>query len=428
MDQEMSGRSRRNIVIVSFSVKKGGAGIAASRYISLLAKNIIRSKVFLISQDSAGKFQLFKRLISYVLCKLQFDGNPIKHSLNLFSYAPVIESFEMQSQFVHHLHWINNDTLSVFDFKKIPSGSILTLHDEWLYCGTEHCYKISEKFNYNAGGYPLGAKGVYGIPWNRIIWKVKYKNLVGRDDLIFTVPSNWMLERAKSSALLRGADVRLLPNAIDTCVFKPYLNSDAYCLRSTFGIDSDCFIFAFGAVGGIKNSLKGGDLLEEAFSILGKPNGVGLIANTVLVEFGGVVGETNLHGFRRISIGHIRDPVYLAMLYSMADCVIVPSMVESFGQVAAEALACETPVVCFDTSGLKDIVVQGRNGILARAFDARSLADSLRSIINCPKQDRLKLGQFGREHVMKNFSFPIVAKRYVKILDDAAEMKKMSRL
>lgn len=413
------------IIILSFSLEKGGAGIAAARFIKLLFDKASKFEADSISQDSAGKSQFFKRLISYGLVTLQFDGNSIKHSLNLFSYAAVIESFKKQLQSIHHLHWINNDTLSVFDFDKIPVGSIITLHDEWLYCGAEHYYKVLDNSNDFEHGYRLFKKGVFGIHWNYLIWKVKYKSLAHRKDLIYTVPSKWMYDRAKSSIILKNTDIRLLPNPIDTEVFKAAPQSDSHSLRSSLNIDAEKFVFVFGAIGGKKNKLKGVDYLEQAFAMLAMSVDAELASNIVLVDFGGPISEGSLHGFRSISVGHIKERDCLAKLYSMADCAIVPSMVESFGQVAAEALACETPVVCFDTSGLRDIVLHNKTGAVADAFEVRSLKDCFFSMINLPKYDRLKLGQCGRRHVLEKFSYAVVSEQYLKIIEDAVQLKKV---
>ena len=47
---------------------------------------------------------------------------------------------------------------------------------------------------------------------------------------------------------------------------------------------------------------------------------------------------------------------------------------EAFGQTAFERLACGTPVVCFDATGLLDIVEHQINGYLAKPFDTSDLA------------------------------------------------------
>tara|TARA_Y200000002_G_C22674023_1_gene661285 strand:- start:57 stop:1313 length:1257 start_codon:yes stop_codon:yes gene_type:complete len=414
------------LTMISYSCSKGGAGISAKNFENLLIDCKSNYEVNLITQDDAGYYQFFKRLISFVLNKLQFDGNATKHSLNLFSYSPVLKTFEKTQDRLFHLHWINNDTLSVFDFNKIPSGSVVTLHDEWLYCGSEHYYKILDKNNDFIYGYPYFTKNVFGIHWNSFIWKVKYKKLSHRRDLIYTVSSKWMLERAKSSAILKESDVRLLPNPIDTNVFTPSPSNEVKSFRDILNIDNDCFIFVYGAISGKKNKLKGIDLLIMAIKLLQSKNLNIPISKIVLIDFGGSKGNCELYGFRNISLGHINDTTYLAKLYSLADCVIVPSMVESFGQIAAEALSCSTPVVSFDTSGLKDIVLNGSIGLLAKSFSVDSLCSKLHTMIEIPKETRVIMGQNGRKHIIKNFSFSVISEKYLGLLEDAAKLKKIS--
>lgn len=54
----------------------------------------------------------------------------------------------------------------------------------------------------------------------------------------------------------------------------------------------------------------------------------------------------------------------LPLYYSAASVAVVPSHYESFGFVAAEALACGTPVVASKVGGLPTIVRDGENGLL----------------------------------------------------------------
>ena len=73
------------VIIVSFSLTRGGASIAANRFRRILNKSS-DIDVEYINQDNAGLFQLLKRVTSLLLSKLQFDNNPIKHSLNLLQH------------------------------------------------------------------------------------------------------------------------------------------------------------------------------------------------------------------------------------------------------------------------------------------------------------------------------------------------------
>jgi len=412
-----------NFVQVSFSFTRGGAGTAASKF-KALAENIPHSKVISLSQGDATLFHFFKRLISYALGKVQFDGNPIKHSLNLFSYVPVLESFKDHSNAIHHLHWINNDTLSVFDFDKIPPGTLVTLHDEWLYCGAEHCYKVLDSADDFIKGYTFYKKGVYGLHWNYIIWRVKKYKLAHRNDLIYTVPSNWMLKRASQSLILRNADVRLLPNPIDVDVFLPSTKIDINGFRGSLGILPDDIVLVFGAISGMTSFLKGAHLLDEALKKLSSEMNADWVKKIKLINFGGKAKKNNfLQGFQNISLGHVYEQGQLAKLYSSADCVIVPSLVESFGQVAAEALACETPVVCFNCSGLTDIVIDGETGLLAKPYSATDLAQKIKNIILLDNHSRLELGKNGRKHVIEKFSYAVISKQYNRIINDVIKLK-----
>jgi glycosyltransferase involved in cell wall biosynthesis len=406
------------VICISYSFSQGGAAKAANNFSSILKTDPSIVPV-LLPQRTDDKIQYTKRLISLALGKLQFDGNPIKHSLNLFSFSSVLKSFKKNKHCLHHFHWINNDTLSVFDFSKIPLNSIITLHDEWLYCGSEHYYNLTDaNFDFINGYKPL-KKGVLGINWNYLIWKIKFLKLQGRKDLIFTVPSTWMETRARSSSILRNSEIHLLPNPIDTINFSPSSLQEINTFRKSFNLNSDDIIIAFGAIGGDKNRLKGASILKEAFELLHEEFNSEDNNKIKFMTFGGINNRFTLKcGYEVISLGHISNPKQLALIYSSSDFVVVPSLVESFGQVAAEALACETPVVCFDSSGLRDIVLNNENGYLIGEFNAKALAIELLKIIKLSHEERKNLGMNGRQHVLKNFSFPVISEKYLGLLKD----------
>lgn len=408
------------IIFISYSFKDGGAAIAAAKFAKIAS---VLSDIKIITQAKAGAPHFLKRLISYILSKTQYDSNPIKHSLNLFSYAPVLNAFHRDKDRLFHIHWINNDTLSVFDLDIIPSGTIITLHDEWLYCGAEHYYKVDDPCLDFINGYRFFKKSVWGIHWNYFIWKIKLKNLKNRTDLIYTVPSRWMLSRAAQSIMLQNSDIRLLPNPIDIEVFSPSSQLNIGTFRRSIGILEGDILLAFGAIGGKASYLKGGHLLDDALRLLSIELPADVVKSVKLVNFGGKSKECNfLHGFYNISLGHITEQNKLALLYSSADFVVVPSLVESFGQVAAEALSCESPVVCFNYSGLTDIV-NNENGLLVKPYCVTDLAEKLKSIILMDIKKRSALGQKGRTQIVEKFSYPVVSKLYGDIINEVNAKK-----
>lgn len=412
----------------SFSFSKGGAAIAAHKFYEILVQK--KFSVYKISQDNAGKWQFFLRLISYALGMMSRKEEPIKHSLNIFSYHKVLESFQDESA-LHHIHWINNDTLSVFLFDKIPQNSILTLHDEWLYCGTEHycqflsaspfCDELSSlPF---VAGYSNKLIDRNGLNWKYIIWKIKLKKLSACSNLIFTVPSTWMLKRAKASLILKGKDIRLLPNPIDTKTFSPTVDTDE--IRMQYGLDSSDIVITFGAVDGRKNPVKGAELLLKALNSLPDLIHRDLKNKIKLVTFGKKSkGAINVP-FPCVEVGHIAEQEILSRVYGMSDCVVVPSYIESFGQVAAESQSCGVPVVAFATSGIKDVVIDQHTGFLAEPFSSASLAKKIAHFITLDAQEKDRLSLQAREYIINNFSYDIIAKKYIKIVNEAIVNKKL---
>ncbi|EJB0234704.1 glycosyltransferase, partial [Vibrio vulnificus] len=100
--------------------------------------------------------------------------------------------------------------------------------------------------------------------------------------------------------------------------------------------------------------------------------------------------------------------------YNSADCVIVPSRQESFGQVASESLSCGTPVVCYDSSGLKDIVIHQVNGYLAKAFEPNDLLLGVLQVLNGSEYSR----EACRASICNRFSYEKISENYREIYEN----------
>ena len=187
------------------------------------------------------------------------------------------------------------------------------------------------------------------------------------------------------------ARLSIVPCGVDIDVFRPIRQVDA---REALGRDQCERLVLF--VGRIEQ-IKGIDVLLDALGLLFKRR-PDLRGNVCLVVVGGALDpgddapETEkIQELRRLVhehrmedsvdfIGSIDQP-RLALWYSAADLCAVPSLTESFGLVALEAMACGTPVVATRVGGLQTVVEDGESGLLVPPGDHAALAEAIEQLL-----------------------------------------------
>jgi glycosyltransferase involved in cell wall biosynthesis len=132
---------------------------------------------------------------------------------------------------------------------------------------------------------------------------------------------------------------------------------------------------------------------------------------------------------------------HLAALYSAVDLTVNISDAEGFGLGTLESLACGTPIIVNMTGGLQEQVTDGKKffgvGIepASRAvigsqeipfiYEDRINEDdvvaALEKMFNKTHKQRRKLGEQGRKHVTKNYSFEQMEKNWVEFMDEVLE-------
>ena len=99
-------------------------------------------------------------------------------------------------------------------------------------------------------------------------------------------------------------------------------------------------------------------------------------------------------------VGHDVD---VARWYHLGDVVAVPSLRESFGLAAVEAMACGRPLVASDVGGLSETIIHEKTGLLTPVADASLLAGAIVRLLSEPNFAS-ELGRAGLERFEEMYS------------------------
>lgn len=116
----------------------------------------------------------------------------------------------------------------------------------------------------------------------------------------------------------------------------------------------------------------------------------------------------------------ITDQVLLE-LYNRARCVLYTPVMESFGLVPLEAMACATPVVGIREAGVRETILDGYNGLLADRHPAE-FAAAISRIIDDPSF-ATRLGQQARTNVEKHWNWGKAIEKLESYLNEVAATK-----
>lgn len=309
-----------------------------------------------------------------------------------------------------NLHWINGGYLQIESVPKLGKPIVWTLHDMWNFTGGCHYSQECDRYTQACGACPqLHSSRDWDL--SRWIWRRKLKAWKNLNFTIVT-PSNWLADCAKKSSLLQDVRVETIPNGLDAQRYKPI---DRALAKQLIGLPLDKKIILFGAVRATSDRRKGFHLLLPALQKLSRVRDDNEIE---LVIFGSSLPKNPPElGFKAHYLGYLNDDFSLVLVYSAADVMIVPSVQESFGQTASESLACGTPVVGFNATGLKDIVDHQQNGYLATPYEPEDLARGIGWIL----EDDLRwssLSRQARAKVEREFTIEIQAKRYLQLFEE----------
>lgn len=265
--------------------------------------------------------------------------------------------------------------------------------------------KIQNRIHIFTGQVWYTKKGI-----KRLILKISDKIVVwfstqilvdGKGQMAFLIDSKIIAEN-KISVLAQGSI-----SGVDIELFRP-TNDDRDLLRQKMGFNSETIVILF--LGRI-NRDKGIFELISAFKRLSKEFKnvfllvVGFDEEYLIPDF-----LKDLPSSMFKFTGPTKTPI---IYYQLADIFCLPSHREGFGTSLIEASSCELPIVCSDTYGLQDTIIENVTGLRHNVKNELDLYKQL-SLLVLNKSLRQNLGINGRKYVLENFSQNFVTKAWVE--------------
>jgi glycosyltransferase involved in cell wall biosynthesis len=118
-------------------------------------------------------------------------------------------------------------------------------------------------------------------------------------------------------------------------------------------------------------------------------------------------------------------------IMAACDLYTMPSSEEPFGLAFAEAMAMNKAVIALDEGGTREVVENGKSGLLSPPQDIEQLAENILTLVNNPARCK-QMGEYGRKRVEDYFNSrrltDDVERVYRSVLGEAMEPKVAAQL
>jgi glycosyltransferase involved in cell wall biosynthesis len=408
-----------NILEINTMDNRGGAAKVAWQIKTELEKRGDSVSLFVklkYSNDKNVFLAKWPNALSLFLQKLtgkdieSFLSNKLRpllaNDIEFFGSNKILRTSEFQKADIVHCHNLHGNYWDLTTLTEIAKKKplIWTLHDMWALTG--HCAHTLQKEPLNGFYACDNLQDYQNLPWDNSnhLQKVK-KKVYQETDLTIVVPCEWLREKLTGTALAEKR-IRLIRNGVDITLFA---KKDKQKSRHTLGLPVDKKIVLFSA--GSSYEQKGGKHFETIAEKY-------LNDETILfVSVGGL--PPYLHSVKNIrNDAYAKNPEVLAAYYSAADVFLFPSLFETMPLAVLEALSCSLPVVAFDVGGIKEAVVHGKNGYLAKRGATEELEQNMQKVLVGGKEAYETLGSAAREKIVNEFNLENTIKEYSNLYQE----------
>ncbi|MDY6796175.1 MAG: glycosyltransferase [Actinomycetota bacterium] len=326
-----------------------------------------------------------------------------------FNYPPYygIPSLPWWKADIIHCHNLHRNYFNLRSLERISPEIpvMLTLHDTWTFTG--HCTYFVDCELWETGCARCPHLERY-VPIRKdragTNWETK-KRTYDNSNLYVATPSKWLMNCVDRS-ILRASEKRVIPNGVDTRVFKNGNRAEA---RKSLGLPPHHFIVLHvSAAGRARSEFKDYATIESALEhVKSRLRG----EDVLFVCIGGSEGEELRRG-NEIFLPRISDRSKLAAYYNASNVFLHAANAENLPLTVLEAQACGIPAIVTEVGGVPEIIQDGVTGFLVPRGDSEAMAATVIEMLN-NRELRRKVGMDAAREVLRSYTLDLQADRYI---------------
>lgn len=305
---------------------------------------------------------------------------------------------------LYNLHggWFTHTALPLLTRQK---PTVWRLSDMWP--ATGHCaYAFGcERWRSGCGACPqLGSYPPLRRDTTAFNWRVK-RAVYRHSPLTLVAPSRWLAGIARESPLLARYPLRVIPNGVETEIFRPRSQAEAR-VRLDLAPDRPIVLVAS------REPRKGPGVVMEALARSSVRELTVLVVGEALTEL-----PPPPPGVTLVDLGLVRERERLADVYVAADLLLYPSTADNLPNTVLESMACGTPVVTVAAGGVPEAVTHLEDGYMVAEADAEALAAGVRLLL-ADRELRERLGRAAADRVRRDYSLERQARAFLDLYDE----------
>jgi glycosyltransferase involved in cell wall biosynthesis len=282
---------------------------------------------------------------------------------------------------------------------------VWTIHDTYPFSGGCHYFHGCTRWKTNCNDCPQLRDSMGNSP--SLYLTAKKEALSRYPNLTLVALNDHFRAIAEESPIFSGCRVEVIPNSIDTDIYRPL---DRTACRHKHSLSPSAKYLFYTA--SYASRTKGFREFVETINILAKQ----IPERQLRILIAGSVPSGFTLPYEVTNFGKV-DEQTMVELYSSTNVTVMSSIEDNLPNIVLESLSCGTPVAGFKVGGVPDLVKDNFSGFLAPVGDCAALAEAIDKALRAAHVLASNCRKFAEENLHQR----VQATRYQQLYQNLLE-------